>query len=110
MKNRRNFFWILLAGSLCFVAGSLWGGLPSSWASRAKVIKAQEFQLLDTYGKPRAIMEINAKGNLVVFMIDTKGKVCDQLEVSPEMVATAKQSAATLQRVDQAMKKLGNIW
>ena len=110
MKKHGLFFWILLVGSICFMAGSFLGNLPTSWAARNKVIKAHAFQLLDSHGKPRVTIKLNSRDNLMVFMLDSHGKIHDQLEVSPEIVATAKKSAKTIHKFERAMKKLGNIW
>jgi len=107
--NPKKWAAFLLLG-LGFIVGSLWGHLPGSWASKTRVVKAHQFEILAPNGSTRAKMQVNAQGNLVFILISEKGKPFEQFEISPQMIATSKKSAKTLKKVDRALQKLDKVW
>ena len=105
MSKKLMFLLLLLA-----LAAGLAGGLLGSQAAQAKarakkVLRAQEFRIVDARGVTRASLNLTAKGNLLVAMHDAKGRPEESLVVTPQVIKTSKKTAATIKKMEKMFSR-----
>ena len=98
---------ILLITFLAFAAG-LAGGTAGSQlvlAKDYKIIKGQEFQLLDAQDNTKCTLSLTSKGYMFLAMHDSTGKITDSVVVTPELIKNSQKTADTLEKLHDMFNK-----
>ena len=107
MSKKMVFMLLMAALAAGFVGGTLGSQMGLAKAKTARVLKAQEFRLLDAQGTTRASLDLTSKGHLYVALYNPQGKATDSMVVTPKMIQASKKTAATLRKLDKLLSGFG---
>lgn len=89
---------------LTMLAGVVAGGLGNQLVLAAKgkqVVSGQEFRLVDGQGLLRASLGLNSQGAMSVTLYDAKGKITENMVVTPGMIRASKRTVATVHKLEK---------